>query len=276
MYDNLANLKGNRLIGKNVIVTGAGSGETGYGIGQAIAILFASQGAKVLVVDLDKHRGERTVNTILNIDGIASFYLADITNSDECKNVIDCTINNYGSLDILINNVGVRGLGSVVDLDENEYKNVLDVNLNSMVSMSRYAIPAMLENGAGSILNMSSFVAMRSGGFGPAIPYALSKAGVIALTQQMCHDHGSDGIRVNCIAPGHVYTSMVEDRVDKKLRDLRRKAAPLQTEGTAWDIAWAALFLSSDEARWISGITLPVDAGLLTASPISMLDKLTN
>ena len=166
--------------------------------------------------------------------------------------------------------------GGNLILDENEYKNILDVNLNSMVSMSRYAIPAMLENGAGSILNMSSFVAMRSGGFGPSIPYALSKAGVIALTQQMCHDHGPDGIRVNCIAPGHVYTSMVEDRVDQKLRDLRRKAAPLQTEGTAWDIAWAALFLSSDEARWISGTTLPVDGGLLTASPISMLDKLTN
>ena len=142
--------------------------------------------------------------------------------------------------------------------------------------MSKFAIPSMIKNGGGSILNMSSFVAIRSGGFGPAIPYSLSKAGVMALTQQMCHDHGPDGIRVNCIAPGHVYTSMVADRVDSQMRDLRRKAAPLQIEGTAWDVAWAALFLSSDEARWISGVTLPVDAGLLTASPISMLNRLTD
>ena len=272
----MENLKGNRLKGKSVIVTGAGSGETGYGIGQSIAILFAGQGAKVLVVDVNKERGERTVNEILGQNGIASLCLADIANSTECKNVIKTVITNYGSLDVLINNVGVGGLGSVIDLDENQYKNVIDINLNSMVSMSKFAIPAMAENGGGSILNMSSFVAIRSGGFGPAIPYALSKAGIIALTQQMCHDHGSDGIRVNCIAPGHIYTPMVENRVDENLRDLRRKAAPLQTEGTAWDIAWAALFLSSDEARWISGVTLPVDAGLLTASPLSMFDKLTN
>lgn len=185
-------------------------------------------------------------------------------------------IASYGNLDVLINNVGVSGIGSVTDLDETQYKNVIDTNLSSMVLMSKYAIPRMIENGGGYILNMSSFVALRSGGFGQAIPYALSKAGIMALTQQMCHDHGPDGIRVNCIAPGHIYTPMVENRVDQKLRDLRRKAAPLQTEGTAWDIAWAALFLSSDEARWISGVTLPVDAGLLTASPLSMLDKLTN
>ena len=206
MYENLANLKGNRLIGKTVIVTGAGSGKTGYGIGQAIADLFARQGAKVLVVDVNKERGERTVDAILDNDGIASFYLADIANSNECKNVIKSAITNYGSLDVLINNVGIGGLGSVIDLDENQYKNVIDTNLSSMVSMSKFAIPAMVENGGGSILNMSSFVAIRSGGFGPAIPYALSKATIIALTQQMCHDHGSDGIRVNCIAPGHIYT----------------------------------------------------------------------
>tara|TARA_A100001037_G_scaffold150900_3_gene136335 strand:- start:45207 stop:46025 length:819 start_codon:yes stop_codon:yes gene_type:complete len=272
----MENLKHNRLEGKSVIVTGAGSGKTGYGIGQAIAVLFARQGAKVLVVDVNKERGERTVDAILDNDGIASFYLADILNSNECKNVIERVIASYGNLDVLINNVGVSGIGSVTDLDETQYKNVIDTNLSSMVLMSKYAIPRMIENGGGSILNMSSFVALRSGGFGPAIPYALSKAGIMALTQQMCHDHGPDGIRVNCIAPGHIYTPMVENRVDQKLRDLRRKAAPLQTEGTAWDIAWAALFLSSDEARWISGVTLPVDAGLLTASPLSMLDKLTN
>ena len=270
------NLKGNRLTGKNVVVTGAGSRETGYGIGQAISILFASQGAKVLVVDSDKDRGDRTVSEILNNGDIASLCLADVSKSSECKKVIENIITKYGSLDVLINNVGVGSSGSVVDIDENEYDRVMDTNLKSMVYMSKFAIPSMIKNGGGSILNMSSFVAIRSGGFGPAIPYALSKAGVMALTQQMCHDHGPDGIRVNCIAPGHVYTSMVADRVDSQMRDLRRKAAPLQIEGTAWDVAWAALFLSSDEARWISGVTLPVDAGLLTASPISMLNRLTN
>lgn len=272
----MKHLKGNRLSGKNVIVTGAGSGTTGYGLGQSIAILFANQGAKVLVVDIDSDRASRTVNTIVENGIAASLCVADVTIADQCQNVIDTAIENYGNLDILINNVGIQGLGSVTDLDEEHYNRVLSVNLSSMVLMSKYAIPYMIDNGGGSIVNMSSFVAMRSGGFGPAIPYALSKAGVIALTEQMCHDHGPAGIRVNCIAPGHVYTPMVKDRVNEEQRELRRKAAPLQTEGNAWDVAWATLFLASDESRWISGVTLPVDAGLLTTSPISMLDKLTN
>ena len=151
----MEHLNGNRLIGKTVIVTGSGSGKTGYGIGQAIAVLFACQGAKVLVVDVNKERGERTVDAILDNDGIASLYLADIANSNECENVIKSVITNFGSFDVLSNNVVVGGLGSVIDLDENHYKNVIDTNLNSMVSMSKFAIPAMVENGGGSILNLS-------------------------------------------------------------------------------------------------------------------------
>jgi len=268
--------KQKRLEGKTAIVTGAGSGSDGYGIGQAIAILFANHGANVLVVDIDSNRGSRTVETIQENGGSAALHTADLTIADHCKITIESAIRIFGTLEVLVNNVGIRGVGSVVDINESQFKKVLDVNLNSMVFMSKYAIKRMAENREGSIINMSSFVAMRSGGFGAAVPYALSKAGVIALTQQMCHDHGQDGIRVNCIAPGHVYTPMVADHLNPKQRELRRKAAPLQTEGTAWDIALAALFLASDESRWITGVTLPVDAGLLTASPISMLEKLSN
>ena len=176
---------------------------------------------------------------------------------------------------MLVNSVGISGLGSVVDLAEDELDRALDVNLKSMVRMSRHAVPVMASAGGGSIVNLSSIVGIRAGGFGAAIPYAVSKGGIIALTTAMAVDHGPAGVRVNCIAPGHIYTPMVEDRVDARMRELRRRAAPLQTEGSAWDVAFAALFLASDEARWISGVTLPVDAGLLATTPLAMFKRLT-
>ena len=123
--------------------------------------------------------------------------------------------------------------------------------------------------GGGSIINMSSIEALRSGSLGTILPYSVSKGGVITLSTQMAVHHGRDNIRVNCIAPGFIYTPMVTPHLDDKSRSLRRKITPLGTEGTAWDVAYAALFLASEESRWVTGITLPVDAGLLAAAPIS-------
>lgn len=272
-----------RLDGKVAMVTGAGSGansgansrDGGVGIGQAIATLFAREGARVVAVDVDGDRAARTVDAIKADGGDAAVHVADVSSSAQCKAAVAAAVQRYGSLDVLINNVGISVLGSVVDLDEDGYQRAMDVNLKSMILTSKHAIPVMARFGGGSIVNLSSVVGMRAGNFGAAIPYAVSKGGVIALTTAMAVDHGPEGVRVNCIAPGHVYTPMVEHRVDARVRDLRRRAAPLQTEGTAWDIAHAALFLASDDARWITGVTLPVDAGLLATTPLAMLEKLT-
>ena len=276
MDDSTAGL--GRLRGKVAMVTGAGSGADaeGVGIGEAIARLFALEGARVLAVDIDEARAARTVGLIDAEGGEAAVCVADVSDSGQCRSAVEDAVKRFVGLDVLVNNVGISVLGSVTDLDLDGYQRAMDVNLKSMVLTSRHAVPVMIEGGGGSIVNLSSIVGLRAGQFGGAIPYAVSKGGVIALTTAMAVDHGSDGVRVNCIAPGHAYTPMVEKRVDARGRDLRRRAAPLQTEGTAWDIAYAALFFASDEARWITGVTLPVDAGLFATTPLAMLAKLTD
>ena len=140
---------------------------------------------------------------------------------------------------------------------------MMTINLKSMMLTSRFAIPAMIENGGGSIINMSSVAGLRA--IGDAV-YTTTKAAVIGLTMTMAADHGRDGVRVNCIAPGLVYTPMVAYRLDEDLREHRRKASALGTEGTAWDVGWAAVFLASEEARWITGAVLPVEAGAIIAA----------
>lgn len=263
-----------RLDGKVAIVTGAGSSGPGVGTGMAASILFAREGARVLLVDQVAQRAEETLSVIKEEGGEASVYEADVTNPEHCRGMVDAGVERYGGLHILFNNVGIRGPGNVVDVTEEDWDRVLDVNLKSMMLASKYAIPKMVQGGGGSIINASSIVGLRAGGGGPSIAYAASKGGVIALTTSMAVEHGRDNIRVNCIAPGHIYTPMVSENMSEDMRDLRRRAGPLGTEGTAWDVAWAATFLASDEARWISGVVLPVDAGLLATTPLSMLPHL--
>ncbi|MEM7342873.1 MAG: SDR family oxidoreductase, partial [Chloroflexota bacterium] len=135
------------------------------------------------------------------------------------------------------------------------------------------AVPAIADAGGGSIINVSSIDGLRAGNT-HNIPYAVAKGGLVTLTKLMAVHHGREGIRVNCIAPGHLHASFAAHLVSEEKRELRRKAGPLGTEGDAWDVAWAAVFLSSDEARWISGVVLPVDAGLLAATPLAVWDNL--
>ena len=151
---------------------------------------------------------------------------------------------------------------------------MLDVNLKSMMLTIKYVAPKMIESGGGSIINVSSIVGLRAGSGAASIPYAASKSGIIGMTASMAVHLGRDNIRVNCLAPGHLYTPMVAGRMSEEMRDLRRRAGPLGTEGSAWDIAWANVFLASDESRWISGVTLPIDAGLLAATPLAMFPHL--
>ena len=140
----------------------------------------------------------------------------------------------------------------------------MSVNLTSMILSSKHAIPVMVASGGGAIVNVSSISAIRPRGM---TPYTVSKGAVVPLTQAMAIDHAPDGIRVNCILPGPAYTSMVAGGMSAEMRDLRRHASPLQIEGNSWDIAYAALYLASDEARWVTGVALPVDGGVTLDSP---------
>ncbi len=263
-----------RLQGKVAIVTGAGSRGPGVGTGKAASILFAREGAKVLLADLDPQHAEETLVAIKEDGGEASVFQADVSNAADCRAMVEAAVERYGGVHILFNNVGILGPGSVVDVEEEVWDRVIDVNLKSMMLTSKYAIPAMIRGEGGSVINVSSIAGLREGSAGASAAYATSKGGVIALTTTMAVTHGRDNIRVNCIAPGHIYTPMVAGPMAEERRDLRRRAGPLGTEGTAWDIAYAALFLASDEARWISGVVLPVDAGLLATTPLAMLDHL--
>ena len=262
-----------RLKGKVAIVTGAGSSGPGVGTGKAAATLFAREGAKVLLVDQVGQRAEETLVSIREEGGEASVFEADVTREQDCEAMVDAAAQRYGSVHVLFNNVGILGRGNVVEVKEEDWDRVLAVNLKSMMLTSKFVIPKMVEGGGGSIINVSSIAGLRAGSGGPSMSYSASKGGVIALTTSMAVHHGRDNIRVNCIAPGHIYTPMVS-AMSEETRDLRRRAGPLGTEGTAWDIAWAAVFLASDEARWISGVVLPVDAGLLATTPLSMLEHL--
>ncbi len=263
-----------RLGGKVAIVTGAGSSGPGIGTGKAISILFAREGARVLLVDQVGARAEETLSAVREEGGEAAVCEADVTNADDCQRLVKAAKERYGRLDILVNNVGILGPGSVLEVKEEDWDRVLDVNLKSMLLTSKNAIPEMIAGGGGSIINLSSIAGLRAGSGGASIPYAVSKGGVIALTTQMAVHHGRDNIRVNCIAPGHIYTPMVAGGMREEMRELRRRAGPLGSEGTAWDVAWATVFLASDEARWITGVVLPVDAGLLATTPLAMLRHL--
>jgi NAD(P)-dependent dehydrogenase (short-subunit alcohol dehydrogenase family) len=263
-----------RLGGKVAIVTGAGSSGPGIGTGKAISVLFAREGARVLLVDRIGERAEETLTAVREEGGEAAVCEADVTGAGDCQRLVKAAKERYGRLDILVNNVGIVGPGSVLEVKEADWDRVLDVNLKSMLLTSKYAIPEMIASGGGSIINLSSIAGLRAGSGGASIPYAVSKGGVIALTTQMAVHHGRDNIRVNCIAPGHIYTPMVAGGMSEEMRELRRRAGPLGTEGTAWDIAWATVFLASDEARWITGVVLPVDAGLLATTPLAVLRHL--
>ena len=265
-----------RLEDKVAIVTGAGATGSGdfVGIGQAISVLFARNGARVLLVDRNQENAETTLATIKEEGGEATVFVGDVTSNEDCQGMVQAALSRYGKLNVLINNVGISGPGSVTDVDEEFWDTVIDVNLKSVMLTSKHAIPQMIEAGGGSIVNLSSIVGLRAGSGRPSHPYAASKGGIIGLSNSMAVHYGRDNVRVNCIAPGHIHSPMVARHSSKEMLDLRRRAGPLGIDGTAWDVAWAAAFLVSDEARWISGVTLPVDAGLLAATPLAMFPLL--
>ena len=253
------------LAGKVAIVTGGGASGDGIGNGRAAAILLSRAGAKVLVVDCDLALAERTVEMLLEHGGDGSACAADVTVDADCREMVATALDRYGRLDVLDNNVGIPSKGTVVEEDEADWERVIRVNVTAMFLAAKHAIPAMIRSGdGGAIVNISSIGALRPRGL---TAYTASKGAVIALTRAMAVDHGADGIRVNCVAPGPVYTPIVSSGgMSEAARDRRRRASVLEVEGTGWDVGNAVVFLASARARYITGQTLVVDGGVTLTS----------
>jgi len=254
------------LAGKAAIVTGGGAQGEGIGNGRATALLLARAGARVLVVDRDRALAERTAEMITEEGGTARAHAADVTREEDCKAMVAAALEEFGRLDFLDNNVGIGSRGSVVEEEPETWRRVMQVNVESMFLASKHAIPAMIGTaGGGAIVNVASISALRPRGL---TAYSVSKGAVIALTRAMAVDHGPDGVRVNCVAPGPVYTPMVYGRgMSERARDQRRAASVLGVEGTGWDIGHAVRFLLSAQARYITGQTLVVDGGATLVGP---------
>lgn len=259
------NQYGGTLTGKVAIVTGAGADGDGIGIGRAIAAVLAGEGARVCLVDLETDRAEATREYIEAEGGEAFVAAGDVTAREDCAGFVRETIRRYGRVDILVNNVGVA---TPVDLqadDEAAWWRVMNINLGSAMLMSRYAVPAMIEAGGGSIINVSSIAGIRAHG---SLAYGPSKAAMTALARELGVMYGRQGIRANTVAPGHVLTPLAMSLLPEEMRAKRRDVAPLGVEGDAWDVAWAVRYLASDEARFITGVLLPVDGGVTEIGPL--------
>jgi NAD(P)-dependent dehydrogenase (short-subunit alcohol dehydrogenase family) len=256
-----------RLKGKVAIVTGAGSRGPGVGNGKAAAVLFAREGASVLCVDNVAERAQETVDMITGEGFTASTFVADVTRGSECERMVEAAMERYGKLHILQNNVGIPSRQGLGEITEEEWDNHFVVNVRSMAMAAQAAAPAMIATGeGGAIINLSSIAAVRA--YPPAsTAYTTAKAAAMGLTVALAGQLGQHRIRVNAVAPGQVYTPLVAERLDEEGRRRRATSGLIKDEGTAWDIGWASVFLASDEARWITGQTLLVDAGISVTIP---------
>ncbi|HKX16427.1 MAG TPA: SDR family oxidoreductase [bacterium] len=261
-------IMGGRLAGKVAVVTGAGSRAAGIGNGKAAAILFAREGAAVVCADRIVSRADETVAAIVAEGGTASSFACDVSHREGCQQLAATAVERYGRLDILQNNVGIPSNQSLEQITEEAWDHVMGVNVRSMALAAQAVVPQMKVGGSGSIINISSVAALR------AVPasvtaYTTSKAAVIGLTMALAGQLGSKRIRVNCVAPGLVYTPMGAEGLDAQGRERRAMSGLIKEEGNAWDVAWASVFLASDEARWVTGQVLTVDAGLTITSAVT-------
>lgn len=251
---------------KVAIVTGAGSRAEGIGNGRAAAILLAREGCKVVLLDATREWAEATKTMIDKDGGTSMVVVADVADPVSAAAAVETANKAWGRVDILVNNVGIGGpLGNAVDLDPDAWDTAMRINVKSMMLMAKYAIPHMRRQGGGAIVNIASIDGLRGGN--PNLFYSTSKGAVVNMTRSMAAHHGPEGIRVNCIAPGYVYTPMVYAKgMEEELRDARRKNNLLQTEGTGWDVGSSVVYLVSEQSRWVTGIILSVDAGSMAGT----------
>ena len=247
------------LEGKVAVITGASSG-----IGLGTAKRLAEAGASVALLDIDEPGGEKAVEEIKNIGGKAIFYRCDVTSNSDCKKATENVSREFGRIDILFNNAGIIIRKNIVDLSEEEWDQVLNVNLKTIYLLSHHVIPYMIKKGGGSIINAGSGWGLKGGP--SAVAYCASKGGVVNLTRAMAIDHGKDNIRVNCICPGDIDTPLLHVEASQlgedKAKFLKEAAdRPLGRIGVPDDIANAVLYFASDMASWVTGSVLVVDGG---------------
>ena len=251
-----------RLKNKVVLITGSGSG-----IGKSTALLFASEGATVIVNDLSEKSGTETVNEILKAGGAASFFQGDVTDPSSVSAMVDQIIQAYGRIDVLFNNAGISGVGLLHEIEPEAWDKVINVNIRGVFLTSKYVLPHMIEKRCGSIINMSSCIAEI--GLARRASYAATKGAVLALTKSMQVDYAPYNIRVNALLPGTIMTPFVEDYLKNAYDDPAAaieglKKRQLSEElGYPEDVALAALFLASDESRFVMGSPLYVDGGVV-------------
>jgi len=263
---------GDRVKGKVAIVTGAGSIGHGIGNGKATAILYAREGARVMLIDYNLDAAEETKGLIDEEGGDCVTFKADVSKSNDCKKIIEKCIQTYGRVDILHNNVGIDIPGGVVEISEKDWDRTMNVNLKSMFLTCKYALPYMETQRSGSIINIASTSAIRSYGC-ISTAYCASKAGVIALTREVAVQYAAKGIRANAILPGLLNTLMAVAALTdayggnvEEMTKTRDAMSPTGRQGDAWDIAYLALFLASDEAKYINGAALIVDGGFTSVA----------
>ena len=264
--------KADDLNDKVAIISGAGSRASGIGNGRAAAVLLAQAGMKVAIIDAVAENLVETRELIEAAGGECLSFTADVSRAEECENVVAAVAAEWDGVDVLFTNVGIVGpSGSVVDVDLDAWDRCFDINVTSMVLMSRFAIPHMRRRGGGSIINTSSIAGVL--GAHPSIIYSATKGAVTNLTRAMAAMHGPENIRVNALVPGFLHTPMVYSQgLSEEDRVRRRNVAPIGVggvEGSGWDVGEAVLFLASERSRFISGINLPVDGGLTAVIPMT-------
>lgn len=258
-----------RFKDKVVLVAGAGSIGPGWGNGKAAAVLYAREGARVFCVDINLRAVEETRGIIVSEGGDALAHAADVSNNGPINAMVAACIAAYGRIDVLHNNVGIVEQGNVVEASEESWDRVHDINLKSIFLTCKHVIPHMLRQGKGAIVNIASTAGLRHMGISYC-SYSATKSAIIHLTRVMAVDHARQGIRVNCVVPGVIHTPLVESVYAaagqgerERLLRLRAEQVPLGRLGDAWDVAHAAAFLASDDAKYITGTELVVDGGLI-------------
>jgi NAD(P)-dependent dehydrogenase (short-subunit alcohol dehydrogenase family) len=248
-----------RLQGKVAVVTGAGGG-----MGRVAAQLFAREGARVAVADVDVRAGEETVAQITEAGGEAFFVQTNVAEDGQVQNLMDATFARYGALHVLYNNAGIMPNedGSITEMTEAIFDKVIDINLKGASYCCKYAIPHMIASGGGSIINIASFVAL----LGCTVPqdvYTMSKGALIAQTKSLAVQFAKQGIRANAICPGPIETPMLRTLwTSEEARNLRLSRIPLGRFGAAEDIVYLGLYLASDESAWTTGAVMVVDGGI--------------
>lgn len=251
-----------RLDGKVALITGAGNG-----MGQVASVLFAREGARIVVADFSEAGGAETVAAVEAVGGEAAFVKVDVANADQVEAMISFAMNQFGALNVLYNNAGIFPAddGGATETPEPTWDRVMEVNLKGVWLGCKYGIPAMLESGGGSIVNVASFVALM-GAATAQIAYTASKGGVLAMTREIAVEYGRRNIRANSLCPGPIATPMLEALMSDPERKARRIVhIPMGRLGQAEELAKAALFLASDDSSFMTGSQLVVDGGITAA-----------